>query len=320
MKQSKRHSENADLFEIFLKETKPHITMKDKTQYRSLRTAIVFVCEKHGEYIAKPSTIKETKHGCKFCGSEAAAIAKTMRFEDFVKQSHIIHGENRYIYDESSWRGSKQKTKITCTVCNTVFLQTGNSHLSGSGCMQCANEAHRFLFSDFIKQAKITHGDRYIYEETTWRGTSKKTRIFCKTCEKYFEQTGSAHLKGRGCATCNSGGFDNENNFARNLAWASSPCKLYYIKINGMYKIGITKSTLAYRYSPQQFETLLVRETTRLFAWRAEQMILSKFAKYKQNGDIGGGSTECFGIDISELDNFYAIFNSDLTQPLHAAL
>ena len=54
-----------------------------------------------------------------------------------------------------------------------------------------------------------------------------------------------------------------------------------------LYKIGITKKTLVHRYRAQQFETLLVRETTRLFAWRAEQAILLKFEKYRQNGDIG---------------------------------
>ena len=320
MTQSKRYMKNADLFENLLKETKPHITMKDKTQYRTSRIAITFVCEKHGEYTITPITMKQTKYGCKMCGNEAAAIARMLPFEDFVKQSYIIHGENRYIYDGSCWRGSHHKTKITCPICNIVFLQTGTNHLAGKGCMQCANKTKQLHFSDFIKQAKITHEDKYIYEETTWQGTSKKTRIFCKTCEKYFEQNGGAHLIGRGCATCNPGGFDNEKNFARNLALASSPCKLYYIKINGLYKIGITKKTLAHRYSPQPFETLLVRETTRLFAWRAEQAILSKFAKYRQNGDIGVGSTECFGIDISELENFYTIFNSDLTQPLHSAL
>ena len=202
----------------------------------------------------------------------------------------------------------------------SFFLQTGTNHLSGKGCIQCANKTKQLHFSDFIKQAKKIHGDRYIYEEATWQGRGKKTRIFCKTCEKHFEQTGSGHLSGRGCATCNLHGFDNETNFARNLTLASSPCKLYYIKINGLYKIGITKNTLAYRYSTQQFEILLVRETTRLFAWRAEQAILLKFEKYRQNGDIGNGSTECFGVDISELENFYTIFNSDLTQPLHAAL
>ena len=49
----------------------------------------------------------------KLCGNEAAAIARMLPFEDFVKQSYIIHGENRYIYDESCWRGSiKTKPRL----------------------------------------------------------------------------------------------------------------------------------------------------------------------------------------------------------------
>lgn len=186
MKQSKSQSKNADLFEILLKETKPHISMKDKTQYRNIHTAITFICEKHGEYIANPSTVKQVKCGCKLCGREATAIARMLRFEDFVKQSYIIHGENRYIYDESSWCGSHQNTKITCPICNIVFLQTGTNHLAGKGCIRCANKTKQLHFSDFIKQAKIIHEDRYIYEETTWQGTSKKNKNILQSLRETF--------------------------------------------------------------------------------------------------------------------------------------
>lgn len=76
----------------------------------------------------------------------AQSKSQSKTFEDFVKQSYIIHGENRYIYDESCWRGSSHKTKITCTICNIVFLQTGNDHLAGNGCVQCANKEKQLHF------------------------------------------------------------------------------------------------------------------------------------------------------------------------------
>lgn len=316
MKQTKRQSKNAEEFIKWLEENKPHIRMKDKTEYKNLTTAISFICEEHGEYIAQPITIKQIKHGCKLCGVKASVNARILCFEDFIKQSHIIHGKNRYIYDDSCWNGSQQKTKITCTVCNNVFLQTGTSHLTGRGCPMCANKNQQLPFDDFVKKAIEIHGDKYEYSETTWKGSSNKTQIFCKNCNDFFEQLGTNHLRGKGCPVCNTGGFDSEKNFARNPDIASEPCKLYYIKINDSYKIGITKQTLSQRYAGQRFETLLVRETTRLFAWRSEQMILSEFSEYRQRGNIGEGSTECFSTDISTLENFHEIFNSNAQQAL----
>ena len=376
MTQTKQQAKNAELFAKWLEENKPHIKIKDKTEYRNVTTAITFICEQHGEYLAQPQVVKRAKHGCRSCGdlskktsfdnfvkrakeihgdkyqygasswngsSKKTKIfckacneffeqcgsehlkgygcprcgnkAKQLFFEDFVKSALSIHGD-KYEYDENTWHGSNKKTKIFCKACNCSFEQTGSSHLTGRGCPICCNKSKQFPFEDFVKSAMLTHGCKYEYDKSSWRGSSHKTKIFCITCQKSFEQPGWSHLAGNGCPVCNVGGLDNEKNFARNPELANEPCKLYYIKINGSYKIGITKKTLAQRYSGQKFETLLVRETTRLFAWRAEQLILSEFSEHKQKGDIGRGSTECFATDISTLENFHEIFNHDFTDPI----
>ena len=377
MTQTKQQATNAELFAKWLEENKPHIAMKDKTEYRNKTTAITFICAEHGEYIAQPRTVKEAKYGCRLCyvqswqlpfedfvkrakeihgdkyqygaSSWNGASKKTkifckacneffeqcgsdhlrghgcpickyqfqqLPFEDFVKSAMLTHG-CKYEYDKSSWRGASNKTKIFCKACNDSFEQTGHSHLAGSGCPICYNKSHQLPFEDFIKSAMSTHGCKYEYDKSSWNGSTNKTKIFCRTCQKSFEQAGSGHLAGDGCPVCNAGGgADNEKNFTLNPELANGSCKLYYIKINGSYKIGITKKTLAQRYSGQKFETLLVRETTRLFAWRAEQLILSEFSEHKQKGDIGRGSTECFATDISTLENFHEIFNHDFTDPI----
>ena len=249
MTQTKQQAKNAELFAKWLEENKPHIAMKDKTEYRNKTTAITFICAEHGEYIAQPYTVKRAKLGCKFC----------------------------------------------------------------------SDKSHQLPFEDFVKSALSIHGDKYEYDENSWNGVRNKTKILCKDCNDYFEQRGDQHLAGSGCRACNAGGggADNEKNFARNPDLAHETCKLYYSKINGLYTIGITKKTLAQRYRGKQFEILFVRETTRLFAWRAEQMVLFEFEEYKQRGEIsGGGSTECFATDISTLENFHEIFNHDFLEPI----
>lgn len=315
MTQTKQQAKNAELLAKWLKENLPHIVMKNKAEYRNVRTAITFICEEHGEYTAQPTSVKQAKHGCKMCGGLHTGKAKQLSFKEFVKTAISTHG-GKYEYDESSWQGSSNKTKILCKICNTSFEQLGIHHLRDHGCPVCANKSQQLPFEDFVKRAISTHGDKYEYDENSWRGSSNKTKIFCKTCNDYFEQRADTHLQGHGCPVCNTGGGDGEKNFARNQDLANEPCKLYYIKINNSYKIGITKTTLTQRYSGQEFKTLLVRETTRLFAWRAEQMILSEFAEHKQRGNINGGSTECFSIDISTLENFHEIFNHNFTEPI----
>ena len=83
MKQTKQQAKNAELFAKWLEENKPHITMKDKTEYRNETTAISFICSEHGEYIARPKTVKVAKLGCKFCSD----LSKKLPFEDFEKKS-----------------------------------------------------------------------------------------------------------------------------------------------------------------------------------------------------------------------------------------
>lgn len=311
MQQTKQQAKNADKLEKWLEENKPHIKIKDKAKYRNNTTAITFICAEHGEYIAQPRTVKAAKYGCRLCSGKSQQLS----FEDFVKSATSIHGD-KYEYDENTWSGSSNKTKIFCKQCNIFFEPRGTDHMDGNGCPVCNHKSQQMPFEEFVKKAILIHGNKYKYDESSWGGSNNKTKILCLQCGDYFAPTGSNHLRGSGCPVCNTGGFDNENNFARNPDLANELCKLYYIKINGLYKIGITKKTLAQRYPNQQFEILFVRETTRLFAWRVEQIILSEFSEYKQRGDIGRGSTECFATDISTLENFHEIFNHDFTEPI----
>lgn len=256
--------------------------------------------------------------GCPICANKAQQLP----YDDFITKAKEIHGE-RYKYHEeqkAEWNGRSHKVKIFCPVCETDFWQIGGDHLQGSGCPVCANKALQLPYIDFISQAKLLHGNRYSYyeeKEAEWDGSNKNVKIFCTVCEKSFFQRASTHLKGYGCPICNTAsGKDSEKNFLENFELASSPCYLYYIKIADSYKIGITNN-IANRLRGESYELLKSRETIRLFAWRAEQMILDEFKEYKKRNDsLKAGSTECFGVDISILDNFEAYFNYDFTEPI----
>lgn len=54
---------------------------------------------------------------------------------------------------------------------------------------------------EFIKKAKLVHGDKYDYSKTIYVNAKSKVTIFCKTCDKFFDQVADTHYE-CGCPTC----------------------------------------------------------------------------------------------------------------------
>lgn len=119
----------------------------------------------------------------------------------FVDQANKIHG-GKYTYPET-YAGDTVKIGIECPI-HEIFYQQAASHLQGCGCPECARDCRRKLFSksseDFLKQARIVHGDRYEYLEE-YHGARSKIRIACKI-HGVFSQTPGKHLQGNGCPKC----------------------------------------------------------------------------------------------------------------------
>jgi len=59
---------------------------------------------------------------------------------------------------------------------------------------------------EFVKRAEKIHGNKYDYSESVYVNSATKIQIFCKTCQKSFEQTPNNHLSNHGCMSC---GYDS---------------------------------------------------------------------------------------------------------------
>lgn len=55
--------------------------------------------------------------------------------------------------------------------------------------------------ADFIIRAQATHGDRYDYSQTVYRGSASKCVIACRV-HGPFEQLASSHTRGQNCPAC----------------------------------------------------------------------------------------------------------------------
>ena len=54
---------------------------------------------------------------------------------------------------------------------------------------------------EFVNDARVVHGDKYDYSETTYKGARENLIIICPI-HGPFEQVAHVHLRGAGCEPC----------------------------------------------------------------------------------------------------------------------
>jgi len=170
-----------------------------KVNYINSLTNIIIICKNHGEFLQIPSSHLRGQ-GCKHCCSNA--LSNT---EKFTKNAIDIHG-NKYDYLQVNYKNCDTKVKIRCTVHDHLFEQTPYNHLTQrDGCFKCAicniRAIHAKSLTDFIKDAKKVHGDKYDYSKVKYINSLTKVIIICKKHNDFFQQP-SQHLRGHQCPKC----------------------------------------------------------------------------------------------------------------------
>ena len=59
----------------------------------------------------------------------------------------------------------------------------------------------RLTTEQFIKRAKLVHGNKYDYTLVEYKNTATKVKIICPV-HGIFEQRPNDHLNGKGCSKC----------------------------------------------------------------------------------------------------------------------
>lgn len=176
----------------------------DKTNYIKFNTKVDIVCNIcNTEFKQSPRQHLSGKYNCPNCVKHCCALTH----EEFLFKACKIHN-NKYSYEEVIYINNISLIKIFCKSCNIYFLQSPSNHLRGQGCKKCASnslaEQTRKCLDDFIKDAKIIHGDKYNYIYCNYINNYTKIDILCNLCDHIFEQIPSDHLSGRGCRACSS--------------------------------------------------------------------------------------------------------------------
>lgn len=131
-------------------------------------------------------------------------MAKKLSFIEVYQLITKIHGDK---YDLSELKYVNRRTKfiLKCEQHGAWFTSL-DQIIRGQGCPVCgksnAATKRRVSFEDYLKQAKLVHGDKYKYYKEYFSKISAKTKIHC-SIHGDFEQMADAHIRqASGCPEC----------------------------------------------------------------------------------------------------------------------
>jgi hypothetical protein len=170
-----------------------------KVNYINSKTKINIKCNKcYYLFKQKPSNHLNGQ-GCPVC---AGLKIDTLIF---IEKSKKIHGD-KFDYFNTNYINCDTKVDLFCKICKIDFIQKPIDNLQGHGCRNCAHIAltkkETKSQEQFIKEAKLIHGDKYNYSKVIYINSLKKIIIICTECNFYFKQNPNTHLRGHGCPKC----------------------------------------------------------------------------------------------------------------------
>ena len=210
-----------------------------RVEYVAAHQKIAITCPEHGVFEQKPVSHTSLGNGCPACAGNARRTVA-----DFIKDAKAIHGD-KYDYSGVITAKVSARVSIMCPV-HGEFKKQVNNHLHGrEGCPYCSNakisQAMRSTAADFIKKAKLLHGDKYDYSAVAYEASSQDVLIKCFE-HGIFQQKPNKHLSGHGCPTCSKRNGWSRSDWIK--VQKGRKATLYVLELSCdaevFYKIGIT--------------------------------------------------------------------------------
>ena len=120
--------------------------------------------------------------------------------EQFIIESKRIFGEDTFIYNKTVYESNKKHLIITCPTHGDFKVRPDNHLFRHSICPHCAKK-FRPTTEDWIKKAKVIHGDKYDYSKTVYVNNHTKVCIICPKHGEFW-QLPNDHLNCMGCKKC----------------------------------------------------------------------------------------------------------------------
>jgi hypothetical protein len=182
--------------------------------YTGSHGKVKIICPIHGLFEQQATCHINRKSQCPKCALEVIKIKTPAKLRGKYKYSlnaliekfKEIHN-NKYDYSLVKNSSLSDKSIIICPI-HGEFKQLLGSHLRGFGCIKCSVLSHTKTIEEYsketeeyIKKAKLKHGNKYDYSKTKYTGVKDKSTIICPIHGE-FKQVLYNHLNGQGCSKC----------------------------------------------------------------------------------------------------------------------
>ncbi len=251
-------------------------------------------------------------------------MSKKLTHEDYLQK---LLNNNIKVIPLEQYINTRTKILHKCT-CNNEWDISPNNILKGTKCLECGvkivSKSKMKDVRKLIKEAKEKFNNKFSYSNI--KTLSEKLTITCPEHGEY-ENLIVNHLNSEnGCRLCNHKKLGKINSIRLKdvdgfHSWNKKVYKnrktiLYYIQVNGIYKIGITvynksiEKSIKSRYRGDIKNGVIISIIkTKIYedgieAYIAEQTIKEKFSDFRYKaGDMNwfGGYTELFEKDIRNL-------------------
>lgn len=193
-----------------------------KVEYKKANEKVIIICSDHGEFKITPASHLHGKSGCNYCGKLSSKQKQQSTKEQFIEKSIQVHGET-YDYSKVEYNNNNTKVIIICNE-HGDFEQTPQGHLSGRGCIKCANK-HQHTSEEWIIMAQQIHGNTYDYSNVKYISANDTVCITCKL-HGNFEQLPRVHLRPNGCYKCSQQSYSKKQ-----IQWLECISKIKGIQI-----------------------------------------------------------------------------------------
>lgn len=181
-----------------------------KSEIKGERDEFTVICSKHGEFkTTQRNIVRTNRFICEECNKEA--------FRNHFYETMKKHFGDKYDFSKFIITDNQFDEGIVICKKHGEFKITRHSLMQGHGCQQCAREkigevtAKRNVSTsktyqealDIIKE-KIGEEafNNFIFDESSYNGTTKPMKVFCKKHNEWFERTPNRLSQGRGCDKC----------------------------------------------------------------------------------------------------------------------
>lgn len=189
-------------FDLFVKNSKSIHGNKYKyfrEHYLDSHKPTEILCPVHGVFKQTPAGHYHQKQECPTCTIENNRLTNFKSF--LLKVSKKWKDRYKVISDPSEYKTLSSPLRCLCSEHGEYKIPNANTLLVATyaGCKECERLAEA---DNFIKKAKILHGEKYSYYKENYIDSRHLTDILCNTHNEIFKQRPSAHLQGQNCPLC----------------------------------------------------------------------------------------------------------------------